>query len=114
MKICPECKREHNEKKRKICGTCRVRRARKRTKEKAVELLGGKCSRCNYNKSLRALEFHHLDPTQKDMQISVSKNPAWEKVKEELKKCVLLCSNCHAEEHEKIDATLVNVVITLA
>jgi 5-methylcytosine-specific restriction endonuclease McrA len=102
MRICIECSKEHSDMRRRICGTCRVRRARRTVKLKAVEYMGGKCSYCGYSKSLRALEFHHLDPTQKDFQISKASNPSWENVKEELKKCVMLCSNCHAEEHEKI------------
>lgn len=37
-----------------------------KTKLKAIEYKGGKCIVCGYNKSIRALQFHHLDPTQKD------------------------------------------------
>ena len=42
----------------------------KRIKEQLVEYKGGKCERCGYNKSMRALEFHHLDPSEKDFGIS--------------------------------------------
>jgi hypothetical protein len=103
MKICPECNKEHKETKRAICGTCRVRRARRKTKQRAVNLLGGSCIKCGYSKSLRALEFHHKDPNEKDIQISVSNNVAWSRIEEELKKCILVCSNCHAEIHEEIE-----------
>jgi hypothetical protein len=104
MKICPDCSREHKEPKRKKCGACRIKTTRKNMKLRAVEYKGGKCERCDYSKSLRALQFHHLDPNKKDFQISRASNPSWEKVKEELDKCVMLCANCHAEEHEKLDA----------
>ena len=53
-----------------------------------------------------ALEFHHLDPSQKDFGIS-SKGytRSWDKVKEELDKCILVCSNCHREIHSGLIKT---------
>lgn len=72
-----------------------------KTKLKAVEYKGGKCIVCGYNKSIRALQFHHLDPSQKDFGISGS-TKSFEKLKPELDKCVLLCSNCHAEVHDNL------------
>lgn len=66
----------------------------RKTKLKAYK--GGKCIVCGYNKSIRALQFHHLDPTQKDFGISGT-TKSFEKLKPELDKCVLLC---HGEVHE--------------
>lgn len=43
---------------------------RKLMKEKCVEYMGGKCKICGYNKCNSALEFHHLDPNNKEFQIS--------------------------------------------
>lgn len=68
----------------------------RKTKLKAIEYKGGKCIVCGYNKSIRALQFHHLDPTQKDFGISGT-TKSFEKLKPELDKCVLLCANCHGE-----------------
>lgn len=48
---------------------------------------------------MRALEFHHLDPTQKDFGISKTLTKSFKALTEETDKCILLCSNCHAEEH---------------
>jgi hypothetical protein len=50
--------------------------------------------------SLRALTFHHRDPSEKDFAISGT-SWAWDRIKKELDKCDLLCMNCHAERHEK-------------
>lgn len=72
---------------------------RKRMKLKAIEYKGGFCVICGYSRSVRALTFHHLDPRRKDFSIS-GKTFLWEKVKAELDKCVLVCSNCHAEIHD--------------
>lgn len=59
---------------------------------------GGKCLRCGYNKCLSALEFHHKDPSKKDFGISDDSIKLKEAV-EEIKKCILICSNCHRELH---------------
>ncbi len=74
---------------------------RQRTKLRAIQYKGGGCQICGYNKSIRALTFHHLDPGQKDFGIS-SKIRSWDTLKVELDKCVLLCANCHAEVHDGI------------
>lgn len=69
-------------------------------KSQMVEYKGGKCQKCGYNKYQGALEFHHLDPTQKDFTLShVKKYSFNETIKKELDKCILLCSNCHKETH---------------
>ena len=62
---------------------------------------GGECSHCGYSKYVGALEFHHVDPKEKDFGIS-GKVLGWERIKKELEKCVLLCSNCHREEHDRL------------
>lgn len=72
---------------------------RQRNKDKAIEYKGGKCLVCGYKKSKRALSFHHLDPNTKVEGI-IGTSKAWEKIKLELDKCALLCSNCHAEVHD--------------
>lgn len=72
---------------------------RKRTKIKLVEYKGGKCEICGYNKSINALHFHHLNPKEKDFSIS-GKSLSFEKLKTEVEKCILVCSNCHSEIHE--------------
>lgn len=75
--------------------------SRQRCKIKAVNYKGGKCQHCGYNKSVKAMQFHHLDPKEKDFAIS-KYSKSWETIVTELDKCILLCANCHAEEHEKI------------
>ena len=72
---------------------------RQRTKQRAITYMGGKCVVCGYDRCPRALTFHHLEPSNKDFVIS-SVTRAWDKIKIELDKCVLLCANCHAEVHD--------------
>lgn len=60
--------------------------------------MGGKCGRCNYNRSIHALHFHHVDSTEKrswrkDGKVSIAE------VRTHPERFELLCANCHAEEH---------------
>ncbi len=70
-------------------------RKRKRIKARLVEMFGGKCQRCGYAKSVRALSFHHRDPSQKESKIS--DKLGWKTALHEAMKCDLLCANCHCE-----------------
>lgn len=79
-----------------------VAKRRKMVRQKALEYKGGKCSRCGYDRCLDALEFHHIDG-RKDFGLSQgSLTRSWERVEKELQKCILICANCHREEHEKL------------
>jgi len=62
---------------------------------------GGQCVACGYARNLAALEFHHVDPLSKSFQLDMRSlvNRNWNEVEIEARKCVLLCSNCHAEHH---------------
>ena len=71
---------------------------RKKAKIKLVEYKGGKCEICGYSKCIEALEFHHKNPEEKDFTIS-GKSWSFERLKLEVDKCFLLCSNCHREIH---------------
>jgi hypothetical protein len=79
---------------------------RKKIRVMAVEYKGGKCSMCGYDHCIEALEFHHVDPAQKDFNVS-SKGytRSWVRVKAELDKCIILCANCHREIHAKLAAS---------
>ena len=80
----------------------KVKRWRHRTKDRIVESMGGKCVCCGYKKSNGALAFHHLDPAEKDGSISRMMRDAsnWKTIVKELRKCVMLCANCHTEVHD--------------
>jgi transcription elongation factor Elf1 len=80
-----------------------VSRRRKRLREQAVKYKGGECIFCGYSRCQAVLDFHHLDPTQKEFGISMDGiTRSWERVSKELDKCVLVCSNCHREIHAGI------------
>jgi 5-methylcytosine-specific restriction endonuclease McrA len=65
-------------------------------KRVCVDMLGGKCINCGFNSHLAALEFDHIDPKKKYKSVSdLLLGSSWETIQQEVKKCVLLCANCH-------------------
>jgi predicted HNH restriction endonuclease len=64
-------------------------------KERAIAYLGGKCQICGYDKCPSAFDFHHVGA--KDFNISAKSS--WAVILPELRRCTLLCSNCHREVH---------------
>ena len=90
--------------KRKKDSVIAVARRRKKLKDLSIEYKGGCCQFCGYNKCKNALEFHHIDRKQKEFGISQSGcTRSFAKIKIELDKCVMLCANCHREEHARLE-----------
>ncbi len=121
MDRCTVCSSELQGRQRKFCSrACKNRhtnyhhqsylaqqaRGRER-KLKLIAMLGGQCTRCGYNRNFGALEFHHIDPSRKQFQLDMRSlaNLRWDVIAEEVRKCLLLCANCHAEQHNP-DSTL--------
>lgn len=78
-------------------------RQRQRYQEKTqyvLTKLGGKCIGCGYDRHACAIELHHLDPTKKKFARSGIAFRSYKAIDEEIKNCVLLCSNCHKELHQ--------------
>ena len=81
-----------------LCRSEAVSRRRRRVKRILVDEAGGRCRLCGYDRCPEALEFHHVDPSQKAFALSAAGVPrAIAKAREEAEKCVLVCANCHAE-----------------
>jgi len=67
----------------------------------AIEVLGGVCMDCGYKANLDALEFDHRPGTIKTCTIAKLLMSPWVKIEAELKKCDLVCANCHAIRTQK-------------
>lgn len=113
-RVCPICNKTFivkniKDSSRKYCYDCSPPNRRDNTllfnaiKKKLIELKGGKCQRCGYNKNMTALCFHHRNPSEKAFGISDSSHHTWEELFKESQKCDLLCLNCHAEIHDEIN-----------
>lgn len=97
---------------RKYCYQCspkgktpteQLRYKKRAIKQQLIYYKGGKCEICGYNKCQAALEFHHINPLEKEFQLSYidinGTTVTMDTLKKEVDKCLLVCANCHAEIH---------------
>lgn len=116
MKLCRYCKREYPESyfgvalttkdkvyRRHKCKFCYLdtKKIRKnRNREWLASFKKGKvCSKCGIS-DFRVLDFHHIDPSKKEFSISFNYlNLGIDKIMQEIKKCDILCANCHRITH---------------
>ena len=117
MKLCKYCKTEQPEEnfgvasiidgktyRRQKCRSCKQARQKERRQETYAWFAEYKktlfCVKCGFA-DYRALEFHHLDPRQKDLAVAdfVSRGASSAKIGKEIEKCIVLCANCHRIEH---------------
>jgi hypothetical protein len=103
---CPRCGEtapdKFTEGRYNACRKCRGRyqtSSYRQYKVQSVAYKGGACEICGYNRCLAALDFHHRDPSKKDPRWRLMRNWTFERIKEELDKCQLVCRNCHSEIH---------------
>jgi len=99
-KHCTECNREFRWTKNNVCSTCRTFKRRNDQRIKSIKYLGGKCTKCG-NKDPDVLTFHHKNPKTKKFTLCQSWQKAWKTLLSEIKKCELLCANCHMKHHRK-------------
>jgi len=98
-----EALREYRRKRRNAKTYRYQKRRRRELKAIAVDLLGGRCRDCGYDKCAAALDPHHADPSTKEFALS-SFGGSVSRLCAEVSKCVLLCANCHRLRHAAEDA----------
>lgn len=114
MKVCPKCSTEKDESefyrinKSKVHSFCKlcfneycIERWRNR-KINAIRQLGGRCVDCGFifnETNFPVCEFHHLEPKNKDFDWNRLRLRSEKILQEELKKCIILCANCHRIRH---------------
>jgi len=102
VRKCTICNSPLNKNQILYCSKSCADKASRQQKHDFINSFKTECSVCGYNRCKSALEFHHLNPDEKEFEISHgSKGRSYESVENEIKKCVLLCANCHAELHAK-------------
>lgn len=57
------------------------------------------CKFCGYSDCGEALVFHHINPEDKKFALSNCCNKSFADLKVEVRKCIILCANCHQELH---------------
>ena len=105
--ICRNCGKEFEYSRtkghrRSQCNSCLTHLCQRRKKEKAVAFFGGKCTKCGYDKCLDALDFHHVGDKMESASYVIMRW-SWERAKQELNKCILVCCRCHREIHEDLN-----------
>lgn len=89
------------DKKRYELGMDPISYVRKDKKKQVVDLLGGCCSLCKYDRCRSNLAFHHL--REKSFTLDERRfQYSWLKLLPEILKCVLVCHNCHGEIHSDV------------
>lgn len=95
---------------RYLCIKCENEKSREYAKDKNSapnirrywlyrQKLGKACMYCGYDKPW-ALDFHHKDPSTKDINLSsIGKFESEEAALKEIEKCDIVCSNCHRGIH---------------
>lgn len=80
------------------CWRSKIRSHGETRKIKAIDLMGGECSKCGLRSEYPCVfDFHHPDPSAK--RGSIERFSSWDGYWEEASQCVLLCSNCHRIIH---------------
>lgn len=82
----------------KICFNKENDKRRIALKDKAIIYKGSSCVRCGlkFPEAPQFLfDFHHIDPSTKNKEWTSIRKHGWKRIKEEIDKCVLVCSNCH-------------------
>tara|TARA_B100002019_G_C20868201_1_gene402687 strand:+ start:52 stop:552 length:501 start_codon:yes stop_codon:yes gene_type:complete len=115
---CPEKRRqykqEHHQKTKK-----KKRKQQNQLKDKRkifileeMQKRGNKCAKCGFS-DIRALDWHHLDPSKKVDSISnLERNRvSMNKLQSELDKCELVCANCHRIEEERLGNWTKNKIV---
>ena len=78
-----------------------VRNRRNKRKQILVEQFGDKCHDCGNSYPVCCYDFHHIDERTKLFEIAPALDGNMDRIFEEVKKCVMLCSNCHRIRHAK-------------
>jgi hypothetical protein len=110
MSNCYRCKTElnsencykKNQKLQSYCKKCFLFYCKDRWTKRKIDIInsfGNFCFDCKQSFDYCVYDFHHLDPTEKKMDWRKMRLVSIEKLQEELKKCIMLCANCHRIRH---------------
>lgn len=68
--------------------------------QKTFDYFGGrKCMICGRQSVMPIYELHHHDQDGKETNLSSIMHHGWPKIEKELRKCILVCANCHRILH---------------
>jgi hypothetical protein len=82
-------------------GAEKTKQMKRRAYDRAMEFINShktECVECG-EREVVCLQFHHLDPSQKDSNVCALASRSRASIIRELGKCVVLCANCHMKVH---------------
>jgi len=95
-------KKDGSRKYKADCKSCYREKRNKEFHDRLNEIIGPiSCRACGYDRCFGAIEFHHIDPSAKTDCIKRMTHKPTETLTDELKKCVMVCANCHREIHAR-------------
>jgi hypothetical protein len=74
-----------------------VTRRHQKLRRILIDEAGGRCAVCGYDRCTYNLHFHHVDPATKAFEMTTAAGKSLATYREEARKCVLVCANCHGE-----------------
>lgn len=118
IKTCTVCKEskaldefpkhpQHKDGYNSVCKKCMQKSNKKCRSNKKIHFIkkiGGEYTNCKIKlteNNWPIFDFHHIDPSQKEVSWSTLRNWSNDKIEKELNKCTLLCANCHRLLHAK-------------
>jgi len=104
--LCANCHKELHFNKDFKNSSSNITIKRRENKQILIEYKNCKCEKCNYDKNNQSLSFHHLKD--KKFIFNAFRNDIniielQDYIKKELDNCILLCQNCHIEEHSDVE-----------
>lgn len=89
--------KKYYHKKRTVDGYCPITYRSECRKQQIIDIIGG-CQMCGYDKLQRNLSFHHLRDKEFGINVRAFQHTP-DKILDEIRKCILVCHNCHGEIH---------------
>ena len=77
------------------------RKQRYKNKQIMIDKFRNICHDCGLSYPMCVFDFHHLDPKQKNFEPGLMFGWSLERIQKELKKCIMLCANCHRLRHHE-------------
>ena len=95
-KICPKCSVRFRPQNRGYCNSCKNKAARLRTRKLFVDYLKAhQCVDCGES-DIVVLEFDHVRGKKVGNVSKISKDGSIKVLEREIRKCDVVCSNCHS------------------
>jgi hypothetical protein len=104
-KLCQHAYNKNHNVKNKVKYSKYSKKANKKANDRGQQFINRHkslvgCLKCS-DKRYWLIDYHHLDPKEKDKPVPYYKNRTLDILKIEIRKCITLCRNCHTDFHHQ-------------